>query len=97
MGDVVFMGELKRKRLWIYLSDQDQEKVTRLAEVCAPLKESDLCSALVAAAIAACDKAGGITLPLKLEVASKKAVRGGGGGGIKLDKDSAPALKICSI
>lgn len=45
------MGVLKRKRLWIYLSDQDQETVTKLAEMCAPLKESDLCSALVAAAL----------------------------------------------
>lgn len=66
------MGVLKRKRLWIYLSDQDQETVTKLAEMCAPLKESDLCSALVAAAISACDKSGGISLPVKFEVATSQ-------------------------
>ena len=94
----MLMGVLKRKRLWIYLSDEDQAKVTRLAEMCTPLKESDLCSALVAAAIAACDKAGGISLPLKLEVASKKArTVSGGGGGVSTGKDSPPKLSICSL
>ncbi len=70
--NVLSMGVLKRKRLWIYLSDQDQETVTKLAEMCAPLKESDLCSALVAAAISACDKSGGISLPVKFEVATSQ-------------------------
>ena len=90
------MVKIKNKRVWIYLPEEDQKMLEEVSAGCGPLRETDILGVLVNAALLAVKKRGSLELPLKLEVASKKA-RKVSGGGVSTGKDSPPKLSICSL
>lgn len=63
----------KPKRTWVYLSEQDQQRLTKLVDaVGGSLSEVNVLTALTSAAIKACSDAGNrIPLPLRFSISSE--------------------------
>ena len=59
----------KPKRVWVYLSEEDQGRLNSLVSAVGTLNEVMILSTLVSAALKACDQAGTrMPLPLKFQI-----------------------------
>jgi hypothetical protein len=59
----------KSKRAWLYLSEEDQQRLKKLVEAVGTLNEAMVLSALASAGLKACEEIGNrMPLPLKFKI-----------------------------
>jgi len=67
----------KSKRVWLYLSEDDQERLHKLVQALGSLNEAAILSTLAGAGLKACEEIGNrMPLPLKFQVIEAAPVLG---------------------